>query len=87
MKGPSGSGVDDILRTFEEVRRNEDLDGTPLSAPMMNSENQPAVNAAMEMQSMGTDDIGSTTESRMGGGRGRRRRPATVTGNTLSLNV
>lgn len=88
MRGPTG--VDDILKTFEEVRRNEELDGTPLSAPMGNPEMQPAVAAAMEIQSIGTaDDLGSTGESirTAGGSRGRRRRAMPVSGNVFSLNV
>jgi hypothetical protein len=74
MKGPTG--VDDILNTFEQVRRGEQQ----LQA---NPENQPAL-AAVEMQSMASDDIGSTTDSRRSG-RGRRR--ATPVGNTMSINV
>jgi hypothetical protein len=74
MKGPTG--VDDILNTFEQVRRNEQQ----LQA---NPDTQPAM-AAIEIQSMGSDDIGSTTESRRSG-RGRRR--ATPVGNTMSINV
>jgi hypothetical protein len=85
MKGPSG--VDDILRTFEEARRNEDMDGTPLSAPMMNPEMQPAIAAAVELQSLGTaDDLASAAESTRTG-RGRRRRAVPVSGNVISLNV
>lgn len=85
MKGPSG--VDDILKTFEEVRRNEELEGTPLSAPFVNPEMQPAVAAAIEIQSMGTaDDLGSMAESTRTG-RGRRRRAQPISGNTVSLNV
>jgi len=76
MAGPSG--VDDILRTFEEVRKNEAASG-----PMM-PESQPAM-AAVDLQSVGTDDIGSMGGSQAGGRRGRRRAPPT--GNTLSLNV
>ena len=86
MKGPSG--VDDILQTFESVRRNEELDGTPLSAPMgSNPEMQPAVAAAIEIQSMGTaDDLGSMAESTRTG-RGRRRRAVPISGNVMSVNV
>jgi len=89
MKGPSG--VDDILRTFEEVRRN-DMDG--LNGPSMNgvppSEMQPAMSASIEMQSVGGDDIGSVADSArtgMSANRRGRRRTTNVTGNTLSLNV
>jgi hypothetical protein len=78
MSGPTG--VDDILQSFAEARRNDSMDGTAAFPEVPAS---PAVAAAIEIQSMGSDDIGSTTESRAG--RGRRRRQAV--GNTLSLNV
>jgi len=82
MSGPTGSGVDDILQSFAEARRNESMEGTAFPEIPMNP--QPAVAAAIEIQSMVSgDDIGSTTESRAG--RGRRRRQAV--GNVLSLNV
>jgi hypothetical protein len=74
MRGPSG--VDDILRQFEQARQEEQ------QAPQNVS--QPAVSAAIEIQSMASEDIGSTTESRAGGRRGRRRQ---AVGNTVSLNV
>lgn len=72
MAGPSG--VEDILRTFEQVQKSEN----------MMPEAQPAM-VAVDMQSVGTDDIGSMAGSQAGGRRGRRRAPPT--GNTLSLNV
>jgi hypothetical protein len=81
MKGPSG--VDDILKTFEEVRRNEIVEGNVMGQPDQMS--QPALNAAMEIQSMASDDIGSMTESvRQRGGRRRRAAPL---GSTMELNV
>jgi hypothetical protein len=80
MRGPSG--VDDILQSFAEARRNESMEGTAFPEVPVNP--QPAVAAAIEIQSMASDDIGSTTESTRNG-RGRRRRPAV--GNTVSLNV
>jgi len=80
MRGPTG--VDDILQSFAEARRNEEMDGTAFPEVPVNP--QPALAAAIEIQSMASDDIGSTTESRAGG-RGRRRRQAV--GNTVSLNV
>jgi hypothetical protein len=96
MKGPSG--VDDILKTFEEVRRQEVMGGmdggmanvSMMSPPVMNSMvppamNQPAVAAVMEIESLASGDIGSTTESTRTGG--RRRRKAAITGNTLQINV
>jgi hypothetical protein len=86
MKGPSG--VDDILKTFEEVRRNEVLDGTAISQQMsrtVRAEEQPAMSHAIDMQSMGSDDIGSTTESARVRRAGRRR--AMPLGSTMELNV
>lgn len=91
MKGPSG--VDDILKTFEEVRRAE-------TEPMFNpfgagtapggmavpaADQQPAVSAAVEMQSVmtGGEDVAS-----MGDGSGRRRkRKGQPIGNSVTLNV
>jgi hypothetical protein len=96
MKGPSG--VDDILKTFEEVRRQEvmggmdnGMAGVGMSPPMMNNMvppamNQPAISAVMEMESLASGDIGSQAESTRTGG-GRRRRKAAITGNTLAVNV
>jgi hypothetical protein len=97
MKGPSG--VDDILKTFEEVRRAEvmgGMDGGMAGVPMMSppsmnnmvppAMNQPAVTAAMEMESVVSGDFQSQAESTRTGG-GRRRRKAAISGNTLSLNV
>ena len=84
MRGPSG--VDDILKTFEEVRRAEAMEA---SMPSMSSGpmNQPAVAAIAEIQSIHSDDMRSQAESvRTSGGR-RRRRAAVPEGNTLSLNV
>ena len=95
MKGPSG--VDDILKTFEEVRRQEvmggmdgGMAGVGMAPPVMNNMvppamNQPAVAAVMEMESLASGDLGSTTESTRTGG--RRRRKAAITGNTLQINV
>lgn len=80
MRGPTG--VDDILQSFAEARRNESMEGTAFPDIPMNP--QPAVAAAIEIQSMVSgDDIGSTTESRTGRGR-RRRQPV---GNTISLAI
>jgi hypothetical protein len=81
MKGPSG--VDDILKTFEEVRRNEIVEGNAMGQPDQMS--QPALNAAIEIQSMASDDFGSVTESVRA--RGGRRRRAAPLGSTMELNV
>ena len=82
MRGPSG--VDDILKSFEEARRNESMEGTAFPQVAASPQQQPAM-AAIEIQSMASDDIGSTAESARTGG-GRRRRRAAV-GNTVSLEV
>jgi hypothetical protein len=82
MRGPTG--VDDILRQFEDARRSEAMEGTAMSAPPLSPQSQPAVAAAIEIQSMVSgDDFASQAESRSG--RARRRR--VPVGNTLSLNV
>ena len=78
MKGPSG--VDDILKTFEEARIREMNEIPQTQTP------RAAVSAAVEIQSMGSDDIQSATESTRTGRTGGRRRRAPV-GNTLSLEV
>ena len=84
MKGPSG--VDDILKTFEEVRRAEAMEAAMPPMPS-GPTNQPAVAAVAEIQSIHSDDMRSQAESvRTSGGR-RRRRAAVPEGNTLSLNV
>ena len=93
MKGPSG--VDDILKTFEDVRKAE-LDSMGRSPPpslnMMQppSQQQPALVAVSELQSVASDDFGSQAESARTGGGGRRggrsRRSAPV-GNMVSLDV
>ena len=83
MRGPNG--VDDILRSFEEARRNESMEGTAFPNVPVSPQLQPATAAAIEIQSIVSgDDIGSTTESTRGGGRRRRRAPI---GNTLSMEV
>jgi len=83
MRGPSG--VDDILKSFEDARRNESLEGTAFPNVPPSPGTQPATAAAIEIQSIASgDDLGSTTESARGG-RGRRRRAPI--GNSLSLDV
>ena len=87
MKGPSG--VDDILKTFEEIRRAEAVGS--FEPPNMSSSNpsamnnQPAVQLAQEMESVRTGDLESQAESARTGRGGRRKRAPM--GNTLSLNV
>ncbi len=96
MRGPSG--VDDILKTFEEVRRTEAMGGmgngmeeVSMGQPMMNTMvsapmNKPAVASVMEMESVVSGDLASQAESTRTGG-GRRRRKAAISGNILSVNV
>lgn len=83
MRGPSG--VDDILKTFEEVRMAEEQGGYNMPSQMPMSMQNPAMAAAEELQSIASGDIGSIATDRTGG-RGRRRRAA-PTGNVVSLNV
>jgi hypothetical protein len=78
MKGPSG--VDDILSAFQQARERDMNEVPQTSAP------QGAVAAAVEIQSMHSEDLQSMAEStRTGRTGGRRRRPAV--GNTVSLQV
>jgi hypothetical protein len=89
MKGPVG--VDDILKTFDEVRRAETETIFPGPQQQMPSVfNQPAVVAASEIQSIHSDDMMSQAEStRTGGTRsgGQRRRRAAPVGNVIAINV
>ena len=82
MKGPSG--VDDILKTFEDVRRAE-MESIGVRPPPLNTQ-QPAMVAVSELQSVASDDFSQAESVRTGGGRRRGRRSAPV-GNTVSLDV
>ena len=91
MKGPSG--VDDILKTFEEVRRVE-IESLGRTPPPMNNmpptQQQPAMVAVSELQSVASDDFGSqaeSTRSGLRGGAGRRGRRTAPVGNMVSLDV
>jgi hypothetical protein len=88
MKGPSG--VDDILRTFEDVRRAEmesiGVRTMPVNAiEPNNQQQQPAMVAVSELQSVASDDY-SQADSTRSGRRGRGRRPAPA-GATLGFDV
>lgn len=88
MKGPSG--VDDILRTFDDVRRAE-MESIGVRTMPNNSfvqpENQtPAMVAVSELQSVASDEYSQADSTRSGMRRGRGRRPAPV-GASLSLDV
>ena len=87
MKGPSG--VEDILQTFEEVRRAE---MTQTMEPTTGFSSQPAVHAVMSGTAsvVTADDIMSQAEStRTGATAGRRRRKTTLApvGNTVVLDA
>jgi len=82
MKGPSG--VDDILQTFNQVRRNDAMEG--IAQQQLRPEMQPAVSASVEVHSIGgSDDLGSMAGSVSGRRRGRRAAPPS--GNTIALDV
>ena len=86
MKGPSG--VDDILQTFDQVRRNDAMEGNVIQ--QARAEMQPALSGAMnsgiESQSIGgSDDLGSMAGSVSGRRRGRRAAPPS--GSTIALDV
>ena len=90
MRGPSG--VDDILKTFQEVRSaeleiNQDMSSN-FSAGM--EFQQPAMRAAAEIQSLHSDDEISQLESVRTGTSGQRRgrrKAAIPVANTISLNL
>lgn len=80
MKGPSG--VDDILKTFEEARKSDIY----MMPETISSVSQPATAAAIEIQSLHSEEIMSQAESTRTGRGGGRRRRAPV-GNSVSLSV
>ena len=85
MTGPSGSGVDDILRTFEEIRMAEEQQtpNVPSQFPSMNQ--SPAMAAASELQSLASEDVGSVGTQQTSGGRRKKRQAPT--GNVVILNA
>jgi hypothetical protein len=90
MTGPSGSGVDDILRTFEEVRRAEVM-GASIPQPASGMSSGPAVAGVMSgaVSIHSHDDLMSQAESTRTGATSGRRRKRTLApvGNTMELNV
>jgi hypothetical protein len=82
MSGPSG--VDDILKTFEEIRMAEEQ-GPNFPAQMPMNIQNPAMATVAEMASVASEDIGSLATDRTGGGRRRRRQAPS--GNTVSINA
>lgn len=83
MSGPSG--VEDILKTFEEIRQAEEQGTTNFPSQMPNMNPNPAMAAMSELQSIASEDVGSMATERTSGGR-RKKRQAPV-GNVVSLNV
>ena len=79
MRGPSG--VDDILKQFEEGRKSDVF----MMPESISSVNQPATAAAVELQSLHSEELSQADSSRTGRGGGRRRRAAV--GNSVSLPV
>ena len=86
MSGPTG--VDDILKTFDEVRRAEAMAANSVQ-PATGVLTQPAVAAVMS-SSMSTDDVQSQAGSTMTGATGarsKRRKAQPPVGNVFSLAV
>ena len=77
MKGPSG--VDDILKTFQEVRATE-LESPRFSQPIQPI--QPAIQVFSELASNHSDDMSQTSA-----GTGRRGRRKAAPANTMTLNL
>jgi len=73
MSGPSGPNVDDILKTFEQVREAE-------QSP------SPATMALNELQSLHSEEMTSTGGSERTSGGRRKKRTAPI-GSMISLNV
>ena len=89
MKGPSG--VDDILKTFEEVRRVE-IESLGRTPPPMNNvqaptQQQPAMVAVSELQSVASEEYSQAESLRSGARGGRRGRRTAPVGNMVSLDV
>ena len=86
MRGPTG--VDDILKTFQEVRATE-LEH-PIMIPQSPVFNQPAMQAVSEIASNHSDEILSQVDSIHSGTtvqRRGRRKAVNPVGNTMTLNL
>jgi hypothetical protein len=92
MKGPSG--IDDILKTFQEVRA-ADMDPLPPMFPQQSLPSsayggQPAMQAVSEISSIHSGDISDAESVRTTGTNGQRRgrrKPTVPVGNTVTLNL
>ncbi len=92
MKGPSG--VDDILKTFQEVRQAEMESIGRAPPPVYNTApvsptNQPAMVAVSELQSVVSDEMSQAETIRTAGGGRRRggRRGAAPVGNMVAIDA
>ena len=86
MRGPSG--VDDILKTFEEVR-NAELHSSPVAMPPAPPSvmQQPTMQALHEINSVHSEEIMSQGTAATGRGGSRKRKPVIPVANTITLNV
>jgi hypothetical protein len=92
MKGPSG--VDDILKTFQEVRA-ADMEMNPvfIPPPPIQTSQQPVLQAVNEIASLNTTPMSDMSGMTSLTGRGvsnrqrGRRKPAQPVENTMTLNL
>lgn len=83
MRGPTG--VDDILKTFEEVRRAEVQEAQGIQ-PGFSAPGPAPSTLGQDLQSVHSEEMASQAESQRTAG-GRRKKRQAPQGNTLSLNV
>jgi len=83
MSGPVG--MDDILKTFEEVRLAEEQQTSNFPVNFPTGNQSPAMSAAHELQSLGSDEMGSVGTQQTSGGRRKKRQAPT--GNIVTLNA
>jgi hypothetical protein len=86
MRGPSG--VDDILKTFEEVR-NAEMNVSPVAMPPPPPSvmQQPTMQALNEIHSIHSEEVMSQGTAATGRGGSRKRKPVIPVANTITLNV